>query len=135
MGNKQNKKEVELMGEGPLPELVTVPVAEIQQHNQLLIASATALSHLLAPSQGIVISLQGQLHIVYHDGGNINLTAVTSNDQLAPGSIVTVNTQPEQTEAVETDSERSTPGDTHNYDWKHNVQSQLAIVPNESTES
>jgi len=74
------------------PETTVVEVAEIQRHNQLLTSLATALNHLLTPNQGVVIVLNGQLHIVYRDTtDNIHLEPITSNDQLVPGSVLNIN--------------------------------------------
>ena len=118
MPSKTKKTETpEDLAGGPAPEVVTVAVADVVQHNQLLTALATALSHLLENGRGVVISLQGQLNIVFKDEiGNISLSPVTSNDQLAPGQLVSINQPTEQVD-----------GETHQFDWKHNTESQLPV--------
>ena len=84
------------------PETIQVEVAEIQRHNQLLTSLAMALNHLLSPNQGVVVALNGQLHVVYRDADdNIHLEPINSNEQLVPGTVLNIN-PPQAVEAEPT---------------------------------
>lgn len=70
----------------------TAPTAAPVENQQLTLALATAVAYLLEVDHGVVITLEDQLHIVFKDSlNNVNLSPVTTDEQLTPGQIVTVN--------------------------------------------
>ncbi len=107
--DEYNIDQPEQAAGGPAPDTVTLLTSDVNRHNQLLNALATALGLIMTPNTGVVIVLEGHLHVVSKtETGDINLSAINGNEQLAPGQIVTITTTPPQDEVFE-DFEGLTP--------------------------
>lgn len=76
---------------------------QLRQQEFILASVTTAVTHLLGtPLVGVVIAQQGQLYVVYKDAANMLLISpVTDNQQLIPGSKVTINVVTNDEEALE----------------------------------